>query len=97
MMAAGLQVFDPSGKIIFDNSKIVLRLLEIVPVNSLTGSYTYRGIVTGKILATELRANMTFYGRKFLVSGNKISWTTPGIPAGWDAATELYIFEVPNV
>ncbi len=96
-MAAGLQVFDASGKIIFDNSKIVLRLLGIVPITSLTGSYTYSGAVTGKILATELRADMTLYGRKFLVSGKKISWTTPGIPAGWNAAAELYIFEVPNV
>ena len=97
MMAAGLQVFDSSGKIIFDNNKIILRLLEIVPITSLTGSYTYSGAVTGKILATEIRDLMTFYGRKFTVSGKTISWTTPGIPSGYSADSELYIFEVSNV
>lgn len=96
-MVAGLHIYDASGNIIFDNNKIALRLLEIVPINSLTGSYVYSGVITGKILATEIRADMTLYGRKFVVSGNTISWTTPGIPVGWSAAAELYIFEVPNV
>ena len=87
-MAAGLQVFDPSGKIILDETTKVGRALDLIQTGTSDGSYIYAGVVYNKIYATIVDGGT--YSPSIAVDGNKISWAFPSTKVN----TTILLFEI---
>lgn len=79
-MAQGLQIFDGSGKLIFDLSNATTYMLGTGSTGTENGSISNSGIVAGRtwVVVTSAPADASI--PLFTVSSGKISWEFPNVP-----------------